>query len=99
MLERGIPITNNGEGLRAMLRSGISVPGKGTETVKLTSGGELNTTYYLYNFVVSKDRGVWRAVGNWDAAAQRLVLSGPMPGCECNGWSPPEWKGFGVSCG
>ena len=87
----------DGPGLAAALKNVTVTPGVTTERVSLRPDGERDSPYALLNFVGS----AWRAVGHWDADTSKLVLSGPMPGCECNGWSPTtgKYKGVGASCG
>ena len=92
---QGKPATD-GPGLAAALKNVTVTPGVTTGRVSLRSDGERDSQYALLNFV-----GVeWRAVGHWDADTSKLVLSGPMPGCECNGWSAHAgfYKGLG-GCG
>ena len=92
---QGKPATD-GPGLAAALKNVTVTPGVTTERVSLRPDGERDSPYALLNFVGN----AWRTVGRWDADTSKLVLSGPMPGCECNGWSAPAgfYKGLG-GCG
>ena len=86
----------DGPGLAAALKNVSVTPGVTTERVSLRPDGERDSRYALMNFVGS----AWRAVGHWDADTSKLVLSGPMPGCECNGWASTtgKYKGVGAYC-
>ena len=86
MLQRGQSLTD-GVALMAEMRS-ISMPGVVTETVKLTPEGELDTPYVLYNFNIrSTGEGRWNKVATWNTTTQKFNFMGPIPGCECTGWT------------